>query len=91
MRLIDADKIRFKDLSDGQVPNGIWYCLLDDIREQPTVKAIPVEYIQKSIKSLKYRMAYSTDKIARGYQDQVNILEWLIYSWELQWKEGERK
>lgn len=43
MRLIDADKIRFKDISDGRVPNGIWYCLLDDIKSQPTVKAIPLD------------------------------------------------
>jgi len=43
MRLIDADKIRFKDLSDGHVPNGIWYCLLDEIKSQPTVKAIPLD------------------------------------------------
>lgn len=85
MRLIDADKLRH-ELIMGHDLVGAKYT---DLAE--TVKAIPVEYIQKSIKSLKYRMAYSTDKISRGYQDQVNILEWLIYSWELQWKEGERK
>lgn len=85
MRLIDADKLRH-ELIMGRDLIGAKYTDMAD-----TVKAIPVEYIQKLIKSLKYRMAYSTDKIARGYQDQVNILEWLIYSWELQWKEGERK
>lgn len=42
MRLIDADKIRYRDMSDGRVPAGVWYTFMDDIQKQPTVDAIPV-------------------------------------------------
>ena len=47
MRLIDADKIRYRDMSDGHVPNGVWYTFLEDIEKQPTVKAIPIEWLMK--------------------------------------------
>lgn len=42
MRLIDADKIRYRDMSDGRVPAGVWYTFMDDIQKQSTVDAIPV-------------------------------------------------
>jgi hypothetical protein len=46
MRLIDADKIRYRDMSGGSVPNGVWYTFLDDVEKIPTVKAIPFEWIK---------------------------------------------
>ena len=42
MRLIDADKIRYRDMSDGQVNGGVWYTFIEDIQKQPTVDAVPV-------------------------------------------------
>ena len=45
MRLIDADKIRYRDMSDGQVNGGVWYTFIEDIQKQPTVDAIPTEWI----------------------------------------------
>lgn len=46
MRLIDADKIRYRDMSGGSVPNGVWYTFLDDVEKIPTVKAIPINWIK---------------------------------------------
>lgn len=43
MRLIDADKIRYRDMSGGSVPDGVWYTFLDDVEKIPTVKAIPLD------------------------------------------------
>ena len=56
MRLIDADKIRYRDMSDGRVVDGVWYTFMEDIRKQPTVKAIPVEWIKKYIENHTYEM-----------------------------------
>ena len=50
MRLIDADKIRYSDLSDGLVPDGVWCTWKDRIDDMPTVKAIPIEWIRDYIK-----------------------------------------
>ena len=47
MRLIDADNIRYSDLSDGRVPEGVWCTWKDRIDEMPTVKAIPIEWIEE--------------------------------------------
>lgn len=44
MRLIDADKIRYRDMSDGQVNGGVWYTFIEDIQKQPTVDAEPVRH-----------------------------------------------
>lgn len=78
MRLIDADKIRFKDISDGRVPNGIWYCLLDDIKSQPTVKAIPVKWIEKKCRELFEHL----------YLDESLGVQRLLRDWE---KENENR
>jgi len=43
MRLIDADKIRYRDMSGGSVPDGVWHTFLDDVEKIPTVKAIPLD------------------------------------------------
>ena len=45
MRLIDADKIRYSDMSDGRVPGGLWYTFKETVDKTPTVKAIPVEWL----------------------------------------------
>ena len=47
MRLIDADKIMYTDISDGQVPNGVWITFIDRINGMPTVEAIPIEWIRQ--------------------------------------------
>lgn len=44
-RLIDASKIRYSDMSDGQVPGGLWYTFKDNVDEMPTVEAIPIEQL----------------------------------------------
>lgn len=44
MRLIDADKIRYRDMSDGQVNGGVWYTFIEDIQKQPTVDAEPARH-----------------------------------------------
>ena len=49
MRLIDADKIRYRDMSGGSVPNGVWYTFLDDVEKTPTVRAIPIEWIRNYV------------------------------------------
>ena len=51
MRLIDADKIRYRDMSDGHVPNGIWYTFLEDVEKIPRVKAIPIEWLKTKAES----------------------------------------
>lgn len=74
MRLIDADKIRFKDLSDGHVPNGIWYCLLDEIKSQPTVKAIPLD---KPFCKMVYGdyVCYNRKWLMKHLQMEIDILQ----------------
>ena len=69
MRLIDADKIRYRDMSDGRVPNGVWYTFLDDVEKIPTVKAIPTDWIRDFAK-----------KQNRGnYKD---FIDFMINFWE---------
>lgn len=46
MRLIDADKIRYSDLSDGHVPEGVWCTWKDRIDAMPIIEAIPIEWIK---------------------------------------------
>ena len=47
MRLIDANKIRYSDLSDGKVPDGLWCTWKERIDAMPTVNAIPIEWIKE--------------------------------------------
>ncbi|MBQ6627942.1 MAG: hypothetical protein IJH65_03920 [Methanobrevibacter sp.] len=42
MNLVDRNKIRYIDISDGQVPDGVWISFRDRINEMPTVDAVPV-------------------------------------------------
>ena len=73
MRLIDADKIRYRDMSDGHVPNGVWYTFLDDVEKIPTVEAIPIRWIQH----------YTKEHSMYGAIDDVFVvLHTMLCEWE---------
>ena len=71
-RLIDADKIRYRDMSDGHVPNGVWYTFLEDIEKHPTVKAIPVKWL----KAKAEKWASSNDVLMWGQCVKLLIEDW---------------
>ena len=56
MKLINANEIRYSDLSGGQVPEGVWCTWKDRIDAMPAVDAIPVEWIKKYIKDHTFMM-----------------------------------
>lgn len=49
MRLIDADEIRYTSLKDGFGRIKECIAFSTDIDKQPTVKAIPIEWIKNEI------------------------------------------
>ena len=53
MKLIDANEIRYRDMSDGQVPDGVWYTFLDDIKKIPIIKAIPIDWMKNKREELE--------------------------------------
>lgn len=55
-------------LSDGRVPDGVWYTFMDDIRKQPTVKAIPIEWIEKWKRGKTSIEQVVADKIMMDYK-----------------------
>lgn len=79
MRLIDADKIRYSDLSDGRVPDGVWCTWKDRIDAMPTVKAIPVEWIVDWLTRQHIPASHTCD--------DYYAVEMMINDWE---KENER-
>lgn len=77
MRLIDADKIRYSDLSDGQVPDGVWCTWKDRIDAMPTVEAIPVEWIKSWamknwVKSKKCEFDIIVSKLIDDWLEEEN-------------------
>ena len=90
MRLIDADKIRYRDMSDGRVIDGVWYTFMEDIRKQPTVKAISIEWIKNIINANIYLLEQNRERmfVDQGVMKVVNysitaqILSELIDRWE---------
>lgn len=74
MRLIDADKIRYKDMSGGSVPDGVWYTFLDDVEKIPTVKAIPID---KPFLKMRYGdyVVYNKKWLVNHLQTEWNILQ----------------
>lgn len=71
MRLIDADKIRYIDLSDSRVPDGVWCTFRERIHDMPTVEAIPIEWIRE----------YTSDRTVE-YGDMWVFIECMINDWE---------
>lgn len=77
MRLIDADKIRYSDLSDGQVPDGVWCTWKDRIDAMPTVKVIPIEWIKSWamknwVKSKKCEFDIIVSKLIDDWLEEEN-------------------
>ena len=82
-RLIDADKIRYSDLSGGQVPDGVWCTWKDRIDDMPTVEAIPMWFIEKKLKWYQHREKYLES--FPGVNDAEisrETIEYLIKDWE---------
>ena len=63
MRLIDADKIRYRDLSGGLVPDGVWHTFLDDVEKVPTVEAIPIKWLKQWFERQVWQGSSPTDRI----------------------------
>lgn len=47
-RYIDADAIRYHDMSDGQ---GMWYVWRDEIHDMPTADVVPREFHERCVES----------------------------------------
>lgn len=72
MRLIDADTLRDKcDEYD-------W----DTIDNEPTIDAIPIDFIMREIERNEYIWERSHPKVATYYKDAVKALENLLKEWE---------
>ncbi len=76
MRLIDADKIRYSDLSDGHVPEGVWCTWKDRIDAMPIVEAIPIEW-------LKNELIPKVEKL--GATTYVDNIKFVLEDWNA-WK-----
>ena len=78
MRLIDADKIRDKDISGGIVD-------IFDVLEAPTVEAIPVEWVEKRIKRLNKDMRenkrHGNGQIIKWQEWELNGLKDMLEDW----------
>ena len=75
MRLIDADKLPY--VGDETYLHEFDYCYRYAIDAEPTVDAIPVEWIKRWSKE---PMTEKDMKLAE--QCEWNILEWLIADWQ---------
>ena len=81
MRLIDADKLveicrkgwKLFGRDDEKLKHWVDE---NDIREQPTIDAIPVEWVKEELKKEEYR-TFLVDYIEWG-----NCLRWLLEKWE---------
>ncbi len=76
-RLVDADKIRYSDLSDGLVPEGVWCTWKDRIDDMPTVEAIPIEWIKSWamknwVKSKKCEFDIIASKLIDDWMEKEN-------------------
>ena len=68
MRLIDADKIRFTDLSDGR---GLCYvAFVENIEKMPTIEAIPIEWIEKWLEQ------FDGEENPRIYVEEFLLDDW---------------
>lgn len=73
MRLIDADKLNITEIYDENLKAHA-VVLLEDIEDAPTVKAIPVEFIEAFKKEVR--------DVANGKA----VIEWLLEEWgERKW------
>lgn len=92
MRLIDADKIRYRDMSDGHVPNGLWYTFLDDVEKVPTVKAIPIEWIEKWLdKTTGTRDGEDISQLPEQLKFAIEMINLMEMEWEKENGKGEEE
>ncbi len=71
MRLIDADKLKIRDVS-----TSYWSTVMGveekDIDDAETVEAIPVEWLKDQIEIAS----------SNGEDDYVNALDWTVMKWQ---------
>lgn len=83
MRLIDADNL-------GEVVvkiDGEEFIQYQWIKEQPTVKAIPIDWIRSQ--KVDYQNKYLPFDYCRGMQDGYNVcIDYLISEWEKENEQG---
>lgn len=87
MNLIDRNKIMYTDISDGQVPDGVWISFRDRINKMPTVDAIPISIIKEELEYARKMYDNSTELTEPYWRGNVTALELLIIKWE---KENEQ-
>ena len=104
-RLIDADAlIEFEEKAwDGSAkevsPSSLYHIILDDIRDQPTIAAIPIDFIEseKRFVSELSTKAYEVGDIerAKGLSNIALNLDALISNWGFirgdEWRENRKK
>lgn len=87
MRLIDAEKVKVEEIIDE---DGHLYSTFE-INEEPTVNAIPIEWIKEQIEDCHYISGRRTDKVADKYNIRARHYEDLLSHWELFGKQWERE
>ena len=88
MRLIDADKIDYI-MEDEEKPNSLDYVRRSHIAEEPTVKAIPIEWIEKWVdKKTGTRIGDEIGYLEEDKKLLIGFIYWLVRDWE---KENEQK
>ena len=92
MRLIDADKITFFDCL-AKTENSVCchakgIVSKDGIDAQPTVEAIPIEFIKEQMESARYIWSNSDKNVELYWKGVYKGLMALIRNWE---KENEKE
>lgn len=90
MKLINADKLEVHEQL-SPLGNGMYESTFivykDDIDKQPTVDAIPVDFIKKKIDKYRKKEDQAKDEPLSGYFKWVSTskrrsLEWLLLDWK---------
>lgn len=79
MRLIDADKLKHHFYV-------LKYVHSYDIDNAPTIKAIPIDWIQN-----KYREKWEKDKMRRGDFQFCEVIHDLLEMWDLEKEDWEKE
>ena len=89
MRLIDADAVKAdiekfnRPLCDGyHIKDYVLNQIITDIENQPTVKAIPIEWIKKYLSRLEIISKDNIELGEEGYYNEIITIEKLLSNWE---------
>lgn len=84
MRLIDADNLHLNlkvPSRNNAIVKAFENTVIDALDRQPTVEAIPIDFIKQTITDKRYILARASEKTAPYYEHAVRALEMLLWEW----------